>query len=373
MTWPSTPPGCSPADPCAGAPAADAVAFASDADAPSAWNDTDVPATMSRCVVDSTECVANVNASDTPIAADPPVTDPAALVFADAVNSAFASSLPASVSSAPEPIVAELETFEIAIATDGATATLAEAAPVRDSVVSSCLPFAWSTRSCVLSRRAPSSIVAVVESLTMLSATAAPTPRLEPPPPEPTGSAFTTLLETEVADSVTSPVVASTVGGPRIGSLRSDAEVVTLMIASASEPATPTVPPPAPDAASAPNSCFELPPTDAPLMPAVSTTPFEVVCAPPSIDAWLTTFASVIATPAPIAAAPPLAAEPSACEVASVSADDASVSVPPATTLSPAGTFAREIELAIVIATAAATLTPPWLVEALGVAAPPEP
>ena len=102
-------------------------------------------------------------------------------------------------------------------------------------------------------------------------------------------------------------------------------------------------------------------------------TPFDVVFAPPSIDAMFSTSASVIATPAPIAAAPPLAAEPSALDFASVSAEDVSDSEPPATTLRPAGTLARELVCAIVMPTAAATLMPPLEVEALGVEpAPPE-
>src|SRR5467141_2869314 len=92
-TWPLTPPGCSPAEPCAGAPAADAFALASDADAPSAWNDTVVPAATLRCVVDSTVWFAIVRPSETPIAALlPPVAAPAAVLIADAVSSVFASS-----------------------------------------------------------------------------------------------------------------------------------------------------------------------------------------------------------------------------------------------------------------------------------------
>ena len=106
-----------------------------------------MPAVTSRCVVASTVCVASVSASETPIAADPPAAEPEAFVTADAVSSAFASSLPVSVSSVPAPMVAELEMFEIATATEAAIDTPPPAAPVRDSVVIACLPFAASTRS----------------------------------------------------------------------------------------------------------------------------------------------------------------------------------------------------------------------------------
>ena len=58
-------------------------------------------------MVDSTVWVASVSASETPIAAvEPPVAAPEALVTAEAVSCAFASSFPVSVSSVPAPMSA---------------------------------------------------------------------------------------------------------------------------------------------------------------------------------------------------------------------------------------------------------------------------
>ena len=87
------------------------------------------------------------------------------------------------------------------------------------------------------------------------------------------------------------------------------------------------------------------------------------------IDASLTTFASVIATPAATAAEPPVA-EPSAFEAAAAVSDDVTVSAPPAVT---EPTVACADALAIVTATAAATDTGPPEVDADGVELPPEP
>ena len=70
---------------------------------------------------------------------------------------------------------------------------------------------------------------------------------------------------------------------------------------------------------------------------------------------------------------PVVDAEPSAFAFESLFADDFSVSEPPAVMWMPPGTKAREELFAIVMPTAAATLTPPLEVEALGVEpAPPE-
>ena len=82
----------------------------------------------------------------------------------------------------------------------------------------------------------------------------------------------------------------------------------------------------------------------------------------------------MIATPAPIAAAPAAVAVPSALLDASAFSCDLSESRPVDVTVTPAGIVASAETFAIVIATAAATLIPPLEVEADGVApAPPEP
>src|SRR6266699_2459052 len=92
-TWPSTPPAGAPLDPLPGAPAAEAFASLSDAEEPSAWNETVAAAVTSRAVVAVTSWLAIVSASETPIAAEPPVVlaDPSAVVSADAVSVALAS------------------------------------------------------------------------------------------------------------------------------------------------------------------------------------------------------------------------------------------------------------------------------------------
>ena len=84
------------------------------------------------------------------------------------------------------------------------------------------------------------------------------------------------------------------------------------------------------------------------------------------------TFASVIATPAPIAADPPLA-EPSAFETAAAISEDVRVSAPPLATTTPPGSVAIAESVAIVTATAAATEIGPPEVDAAGVEAELEP
>ena len=206
------------------------------------------------------------------------------------------------------------------------------------------------------------SIVADVESLTIESATEAPIPTEEPePPPLRAGLAFTVDCDEDAAVSDTSPAPAATTPPAAIVAV-----VVMLAMFRASEPARPSVPPPAPDFASAPNVFWPPPAIDA-----SRETPFPP--AVPAIDASFETFASVIATPAAIAAAPALLAVPSALVEAAACSWDFSERRPPAETVTPAGIVAFAETFAIVIATAAATLTPPPEVEALGVVVEPEP
>ena len=80
----------------------------------------------------------------------------------------------------------------------------------------------------------------------------------------------------------------------------------------------------------------------------------------------------MIATPAPIAAEPPVA-EPSAFDAAAAVSDAFKVSPPPADTDTADGSVALAEALAIVTATAAATDTGPPEVDADGVELPPEP
>ncbi len=86
------------------------------------------------------------------------------------------------------------------------------------------------------------------------------------------------------------------------------------------------------------------------------------------------TFARVSATAAPMVAVAPWEAEPLALDVASVFAALASVTAPPAVIEVTAGvTIVSASTVASVMPTAAATLTLPWDVEALGVVAEPVP
>ena len=86
-------------------------------------------------LTDSTVWVEIVSATATPTAAVPPVESPDAVVVADAFPVAFASTLPVTAVGAPVPMSAELETFEIATATAGASETFGLDAPVVASVV----------------------------------------------------------------------------------------------------------------------------------------------------------------------------------------------------------------------------------------------
>ena len=329
VTWLSTPPDGEPAAPSPGAPAADAEASASEADAPSAWKETVVPAVTSRCVVDSTVCVASVSPSATPIAAVAPTAEPEAEVVADALSSAFASSLPVSVSSVPAPIVAAEETFEIATAIDGTTVTPPPAAPVCACVVIACVPLACSVRSWPPVSTAVSSSPAKVVSLTIESANETPRPK-SVPPVAPPGSALTVLAELETASRLTSP--AATVPPERIAAV-----VLTLTMLIETEPATPTEPPPAPEVDCAPNWFVASPETF--VIPALAPNDAAVTTPPPSTTASFVTFARLIATPAPtLIPEPTVEAEPSADAFASEFTDEPSVAAPVAVTCTPAGT-----------------------------------
>jgi hypothetical protein len=189
-------------------------------------------------------------------------------------------------------------------------------------------------------------------SVTRFKATAAPTP-------VPVAPAVAFALE-----SLAEVAVKVALAPPRSSAdtESSCAVVFTSMLLSASEPATDTDPA-APEIAS-------LPKPDAACVSASRSRPPAVPVA--ADDAWLATFASVIATPAPIAAEPPVA-EPSAFDFAVGVSEDVSVSVPPIATVVPIGSVAFADAFEIVTATAAATATPPLEVDADGVALEPEP
>lgn len=133
-----------------------------------------------------------------------------------------------------------------------------------------------------------------------------------------------------------------------------------------SEPATPTEPPPAPEAASA----EKLAAADV-----VAETVTPTADTVPAIEDSERTFARFSATPTPTFAEPPPVAEPSAFEVTDTVTEELSESAPAATIETPAGTTAREKTSVTFSASAAPTETEPPEVEALGgvTAVPPPP
>src|SRR5688572_29113345 len=125
-------------------------------------------------------------------------------------------------------------------ATAGAIAAPPDA-PVRASVVDVFLARAVSVRSVPPLITEPMPTAAVVVTLTMLSATDAPRPKLEPPAPALPGSALESDVESDVALSVAAPdPIVTTAAGPM------SAFVEIFPITRANEPARPTDPPPAP-------------------------------------------------------------------------------------------------------------------------------
>ena len=152
------------------------------------------------------------------------------------------------------PTVAVVVMFDSAMATLGTTATLPPAAPVLACVVMPCEVVAAS-----VTLRPPMSTPvssAVVVSSTIATATEAPTPTLDAPdtpPVDSSGSAFVSLVACDVAVIATSaptPV-------PAVRMPASRAVVSMFSMSMATDPATPTDPPPAPLVAEAPSSCVE--------------------------------------------------------------------------------------------------------------------
>ena len=137
--------------------------------------------------------------------------------------------------------------FERATATAGAIETPPPDAPVSASVLMSCAALARSVRSRPLITAVPV-MEAVVVSSTRLSATEAPMPSLLAPfvPPF-AGSAFAIDRAFEAALSSMAPEPAATV--PLIV-----ASLLRWTMLRARDPATPTLPPPAPEVAVAAKS-----------------------------------------------------------------------------------------------------------------------
>ena len=153
---------------------------------------------------------AKVSAIAIPTAASSPSVSPCAVVTADAVSSASASTAPVSGITAPVPIVARAEMLEMVTATAGATATSSLFAPVFASTTSACTAFARIVRSAPSETTAVSAIEASALSLTTAIAIDAPIPTLFGVVGVATvaGSAFTVELDTDSALTLTSSVVA---------------------------------------------------------------------------------------------------------------------------------------------------------------------
>ena len=351
-----------------GAPSAPAAVSAPVIEEPSAWNEIAPPAVMLRSVVEKTLWLASVSASATPTATEPPIASPAAVVSALARSVAFASSVPPTLSAAPVPIVAEVVTFESAIAIAGATETFGLEAPVFASTV---IVSTFTASSVTLPPPVivpPSSIPAKVVSSITESANEAPTPTLEPPTPPPAGSALTIVSEVEAAPSSTAPAPALTDAPVRI------APVVwrsTMLIET--EAPMPTWPPLAPEVVSAPKRCVVSPPTL--VIEASAVKPWPEITEPPSAVASLCMCATFTATPAPTLTPelPVETAEPSPFAFESVFAEVFRETAPPATIVIPVGIVAFDELVEMLIPTAAATLTEPLDVSDEPVApAPPE-
>ena len=134
----------------------------------------------------------------------------------------------------------------------------------------------------------------------------------------------------------------------------------------------PTDPPPPPEVDSAPKRCVLSPATS--VIDASAVKPCDVTTANGSTTASFFTIARLRATPAPIAT-PELVvlALPSAFARESVLAEDKRVSAPAALMWMPAGMYACALVLVRLIATAAATVTAPDEVPAVGAAVEPDP
>ena len=265
---PLTPPSSSP--PSSGStlpsssPAADASATAEEPDWPMASMVTSPPATMSRSVVAVTLWLAIVSASATPIAAEPAdFAAPVAVVATDVSVGGPCTAMvnaPAIATAASSPSLAMIawrSMFESEIATDGTNATPSDEAPASAAVVIAWPPLATSETSVASAKStvAPAAIRAVASSLTIESAREAPTPA---EPPATTSRAFASVAdvpldEASMLTSRSSGTVSSRMVTFAVGV--SSASVVALTMFSASDRATATPEPEAPEIATVSKRC----------------------------------------------------------------------------------------------------------------------
>jgi hypothetical protein len=225
-----------------GAPFAPAVALEFVVDELVALKLIGPEALSERAVVAVALCSARVSASARPIDVEP-VAAPSAIVVALAFVVAEAL-IDSNDVPGPAARLALLFTFEIATAIAGATDTPAPVAPAFAVVVITCVVLAVNVVADAPVSTPPTPTPADASSSTRFSATDAPIPRLDPPTSV-FGSAFAAEVEFEIALMLTAPPFAFSEPSTTI------ATVSTFAMLRASDPATPTDPPPAPLLASA--------------------------------------------------------------------------------------------------------------------------
>ena len=258
-----------------------------------------------RFVVAVTACVASVTATAAPTAAVEAAADPDAVVVTEAVCVAATVSAPPSVVATPVPIDASVVTVESETATDGAIATPPPAAPP-----------VGRGRHRVGARRLQRQVVPVEDGAVAergLRRVGDEVDRHRGADAEPVAPAVDFALDvlTEVALKVASVAGALNGAGQQRQRLHvRDREGERAGNAHRGRGA---------------RERLALVASRRRFVASTSTDPADAV---PAIDASLTMLASVIATPAPIAAEPPVA-EPSAFEAAAAVSDDVTVSAPP--------------------------------------------
>src|SRR5687768_1249905 len=202
---------------------------------------------------------------------------------------------------------------------------------------------------------------AVVNSSISAIATDAPIPTDSVPVAPPSaGSASVSIVESDSASSVTSAVPALIVAP-----FSTIAVVLSWTMLIATETLMPTSPSAAPLVVEALNVWVEA-------IVALTVAPFEVTVVPAGTSALLVTRTKLTATPMPTAASPPSVAAPLPAAAPSVSDSEVSANAPVALYASGA-MYAVEIDLWMLMPTAAATLIGPELLSADGVSPPPSP
>ncbi len=219
------------------------------------------------------------------------------------------------------------------------------------------LPVAVSVTLRAPDRAAPSSTEAVVMSSTMLMAAPAPTPTLLESLS--LALALAVLLTADPAVRVRSPPLRLS---PNEGAVVLTSALVSMSaMVSASEPATATLPPPAPAVDSVSSVSMPSPPPVV-RMTALSVRPSAETWVPTPVVAALVILTRLMATAAPMLAVFALVPLPLALTVESASSEVFMAAAPDVLRLTPSATVASALAVMIAIAAAAATVTvvPPF-------------